>query len=59
MSACLSQAMRRDFALYREHMEVARDPDERDAARRKARSRAELARKRLEQKIARIEAAGL
>ena len=59
MSAPLSQAMLRDFALYRQHMEVARDPDEREGARRKARSRAELARKRLERKSSRIEAAGL
>ncbi len=59
MSGPLSQAMLRDFALYRQHMEVARDPDERDADRRRARERAAKARKRLERQFERVEAAGL
>lgn len=59
MSAPVAKALWRDFALYRSHMDIARDPDERDADRRRARERAAKARKRLERQIARVEAAGL
>ncbi len=59
MSGPLAKALRRDFALYRSHMDVARDPDVYPADRRKAWDRAANARVRLERQIARIEAAGL
>ncbi|WP_161797717.1 hypothetical protein [Sphingomonas paucimobilis] len=55
----LASKLSRDFALYRSHMEVARDPDERDADRRRARERAAKARRRVERGIERIQAAGL
>ncbi|WP_343526726.1 hypothetical protein [Sphingomonas sp.] len=55
----MAQTLRRDFALYRAHMEVARDPDEREADRQRARERAAKARGRVERGIALIEAAGL
>ncbi|MEK9212296.1 hypothetical protein [Sphingomonas sp. 2378] len=59
MSAPVAQALRRAFANYRAHMEVARDPDEREADRRRARDRAAKARARLERQIERVEAVGL
>lgn len=59
MSAPVAEAMRRAFALYREHMEVARDPDEAEVNRRRSRQRAANARARLERQIARVEASGL
>lgn len=55
----LGQTLRREFALYRSHMDIARDPDEREADRRRARERAAKARARMERQIARVEAAGL